>query len=90
MAAEVSGMSGIFKKIPMGETRWNRNATSGKAASQTTVEATMPSTMPAPTRRNALRHPGSKQALEVVERRARTEASAPDRLKNVSHQGTGG
>ena len=45
----------------MGETRWNRSATSGKAASHTTVEATMPSNTRAPARRSALRHAGSNR-----------------------------
>ena len=38
-ATVVSGISGRFSRTPIGETRWNRRATSGRAASQTTADA---------------------------------------------------
>ncbi len=65
----------------MGETRWNRKATSGNAASQTTVEATTPSTRPAPTRRSAVRHQGSSRRS----RSSSGERGPKSRLRIVSH-----
>ena len=41
-AAEVIGINGTFKTIPIGETMWNRNATSGAAASQTSADSATP------------------------------------------------
>ena len=83
-AAEVIGISGIFKMIPIGETRWNRSATSGTAASQTTVEATTPSTTRSlPPGAIAVRHQGSKRRSRSSSADRRTEEPALDRLKNL-------
>ena len=77
------GISGMFKRIPIGETRWNRKATSGSAASQTTVEATTPSTRHARRPAQSLPPSGLESSLELVERRAGTADPAPDRLREV-------
>ena len=60
-AAEVIGISGMFRRMLIGEMMWNFKATSGMAASQITVEATMPSTTHYPALLNCLSHAGSSR-----------------------------
>jgi len=53
---EVIGINGTFKGMLMGETMWNRSATSGAAASQTIVDSATPLSNHAMHRRAAVFH----------------------------------
>ena len=72
------GISGMFSKTPIGETMWNRSATSGNAAAETTAETEQARW---PTNRTAFRGSfaqlGPQQVLDVVERATRSDRPGP-------------
>src|SRR5262249_17146644 len=60
-ASDVSGTRGRFKRMLIGETRWNRSAVRGSAASQTTNEIASPFAAPRPQPRTIFFHQGSNR-----------------------------
>ena len=91
-AAVVNGIKGMFKRTPIGEIKWKRIATSGRAAKQTTAEATRPSTTKLPRAAECLRHqartaaPAHRAAYGWAEATARSHTR--QRRTNVVAGGT--